>query len=612
MQGDRAVRRRTLVCALFAMLVVAFGATTAVSEDFGNLVTADEAVESITQADSNVLAEDTPAEGEETATSVKATESGFEATGTQPDVTLSKEAEDPISVETQSGDLEVTPVGTSPAAGDGEVVNEDVVVYPNTGTDSDTAVRPTENGVETFTGIRSEEAAEDFSFKVDLDGEEKLEKTDDGGVAIIDTDADPAAAYEGEKPADVAAGTDRADELKAADPAATSASDARPDAATDAATAAEDIRPVDDPAKVEQAADSGALEAPAGEKPAGEPAAGSGEGAEQAADAAVEAAVAEAKAEATDELGELRQEAARSNAVIDEAAEQTDEDASEVVVATIKPTWAKDADGDAVETSLSVEGDTVTMHVEHQDEDVAYPIVADPWVEVQRWYVGISHWRPVWRHETYLSHWGVGTAHVNWAHPAQCWNGRRCHYWGNGWHSIGHVFTRFEHGWNWAATYTFYTYPIYAQRWVIAHWEPVYAWMSYTDYEYRDHVSYDPATDSDFASAYAPASELDEPVAYAAGGPNGCGPAAWYGKHVPDAIKGVFNFRRSCDGHDICYARQRGKEFCDRGFRKAMFRYCGKRFPELKQAVKYLACRAAANIYYGAVRDFGQSAYDNA
>ena len=383
-----------------------------------------------------------------------------------------------------------TPVGTSARAGDAEILNEDVVVYPNTGKDSDTAVRPTENGVETFTGIRSKAAAEEFSFKIDLDGPERIEQTDDGGIAIVDTDASPEAAFGGDKPADVVAGTEKADELKSANPAAAAVPDASPQAAEEAAAAVGAISEVEDPAKVERADSAGAVKEPVEPPPTGGPT--GSEPTEVQGDKSATDALTEAQADAAEQLDELRDDAAAINSDADAAAEQTAKHNSQVVVATIKPTWAKDAEGRAVETSLSVSGDTVTMHVEHRGEDVAYPIVADPWVEVQRWYVGISHWQPVWRQETYLSHWAVGAAHVGWAHPGQCFNGWRCHNWGNGWHSISSVFTRFEHGWNWAPTYTFYSYPVYATRWVIARWEPVYAWMSYTDYEWQEWQDDDP------------------------------------------------------------------------------------------------------------------------
>jgi hypothetical protein len=59
-------------------------------------------------------------------------------------------------------------------------------------------------------------------------------------------------------------------------------------------------------------------------------------------------------------------------------------DAKGAVIATVSAPWAKDADGRSVPTTLSVSGDTLTMHVAHLDGGFAYPIVADPW------------WAPQW------------------------------------------------------------------------------------------------------------------------------------------------------------------------------------------------------------------------
>ncbi len=102
-------------------------------------------------------------------------------------------------------------------------------------------------------------------------------------------------------------------------------------------------------------------------------------------------------------------------------------------------------------------------------------------------------------------------------------------------------------------------------------------------------------------------------AARAAGGPNGCGPAAaWYKKYIPNSVKHLYNFRRACNGHDTCYARQRGKGFCDQGFKKAMYRHCYRRFPHWYQTFHYQGCRQVANLYYKAVHRKGQSAYDNA
>lgn len=48
------------------------------------------------------------------------------------------------------------------------------------------------------------------------------------------------------------------------------------------------------------------------------------------------------------------------------------------LVAVLAAPWAKDANGRAVPTSLSVDGDVITMHVLHRNGHFAYPILADP------------------------------------------------------------------------------------------------------------------------------------------------------------------------------------------------------------------------------------------
>jgi len=50
----------------------------------------------------------------------------------------------------------------------------------------------------------------------------------------------------------------------------------------------------------------------------------------------------------------------------------------ETVVATIAAPWAVDAAGDDVATEYVAEGATLTQVVHHQDENVEYPVVADP------------------------------------------------------------------------------------------------------------------------------------------------------------------------------------------------------------------------------------------
>lgn len=59
-------------------------------------------------------------------------------------------------------------------------------------------------------------------------------------------------------------------------------------------------------------------------------------------------------------------------------------DDEEKLLAGMAPAWAKDANGNAVDTKYKVAGNTVTQVIEH-GEGSAYPIVADPWLGVKLW-----------------------------------------------------------------------------------------------------------------------------------------------------------------------------------------------------------------------------------
>ena len=79
---------------------------------------------------------------------------------------------------------------------------------------------------------------------------------------------------------------------------------------------------------------------------------------------------------------------------------------------------AHDANGQPVATTLTVDGDTVTMHVDHQGEGHAYPIVADPWVKVNdyRWVThccqNVYTWQPR-SHQLWVFHY-IGSYFGTW------------------------------------------------------------------------------------------------------------------------------------------------------------------------------------------------------
>lgn len=63
-------------------------------------------------------------------------------------------------------------------------------------------------------------------------------------------------------------------------------------------------------------------------------------------------------------------------------------DAEGNIVAAIAPAWAKDTNGKAIPTRYEVDGMGLTQVVEHTSvEDIAYPVVADPWWIPIMWFV---------------------------------------------------------------------------------------------------------------------------------------------------------------------------------------------------------------------------------
>ena len=69
--------------------------------------------------------------------------------------------------------------------------------------------------------------------------------------------------------------------------------------------------------------------------------------------------------------------------------------------------WAKDANGDAVETSYGVDGNTLTQHVS-TTADTVFPVVADPWWGVN--YIDHTEWADLWEWsptlKVYPTFWG--------------------------------------------------------------------------------------------------------------------------------------------------------------------------------------------------------------
>jgi len=224
-------------------------------------------------------------------------------------------------------------------------------------------------------------------------------------------------------------------------------------------------------------ADSDALvgKPPAGLSP-GEPAKDEAEGVSPSAAAAAvdEAAERTAAKDLAVATATAEESTASKNATNAQTAQS-----QEVVVAKIQAPQSIDADGKAVDTSLTADGDVITMHVDHQGKDVAYPIAADPEVVLVP-----TSWNIVWyaelAEETYVHHWAKAQQYVgNW-HPVYCQWGWIQNCAGAG---VPAWFRAFSGGlqhvaywpsWNWGPAWQDYFYPVYATRWVVARWVPMW------------------------------------------------------------------------------------------------------------------------------------------
>lgn len=87
--------------------------------------------------------------------------------------------------------------------------------------------------------------------------------------------------------------------------------------------------------------------------------------------------------------------------------------------------------------------------------------------------------------------------------------------------------------------------------------------------------------------------------------PNGCGPKG--GVSFPDNPGGCdnSNFKDSCDAHDTCYGdcgKDRESD-CDDAFFNSLLDVC-------INTCNSMQCWAALQLYFGAVTEYGDSAYE--
>ncbi|OAQ68965.1 hypothetical protein VFPPC_05112 [Pochonia chlamydosporia 170] len=87
--------------------------------------------------------------------------------------------------------------------------------------------------------------------------------------------------------------------------------------------------------------------------------------------------------------------------------------------------------------------------------------------------------------------------------------------------------------------------------------------------------------------------------------------------HVPDAKHGIFDFRASCRRHDFGYRNAKAQGRCsqhfkkrvDQNFKADMKRWCKDNVSWFWHPLKRAKCASAAEVYYGGVRELGNTAW---
>jgi hypothetical protein len=118
------------------------------------------------------------------------TQSGFAPKAPHANVDLPKHASGQVELSDVGVAFGFEGVGNSKGqltdAADGS--GREMVIYPNTQTDTDTAITYTLSGVETFNYLRSAASPETFSLDYDLPSGADIVATDDGGAVVLDSE----------------------------------------------------------------------------------------------------------------------------------------------------------------------------------------------------------------------------------------------------------------------------------------------------------------------------------------------------------------------------------------------------------------------------------------
>ena len=117
---------------------------------------------------------------------LRATSSQFAVAGMPGRAVIARDPSEGFSLATTAGRLNVTPEDVDYDATPPLVVaGGDAVISANTGAASDTLLRPESGGIETFTQIRGAEAPEEYSWTIELPGQEGLRLTPNGGAEVL-------------------------------------------------------------------------------------------------------------------------------------------------------------------------------------------------------------------------------------------------------------------------------------------------------------------------------------------------------------------------------------------------------------------------------------------
>jgi len=119
-----------------------------------------------------------------------ANQDGFGPKAPLANVGLPGDADGPVVL--PDVDVEFSFAGAAGSSGQlidaGDAPGEEMVLYPNTHTDTDTAVTYTLQGVETFNFLRSAESPERLSLDYELPSGANLEASADGGAIVLDSE----------------------------------------------------------------------------------------------------------------------------------------------------------------------------------------------------------------------------------------------------------------------------------------------------------------------------------------------------------------------------------------------------------------------------------------